>query len=154
MNRLPPPAALPVTVAQDPAGSGLNGLNEDEVRGTATEISGPGDAYTLDDATAYTDGREDAIRDDMATGDTNTLNQANEYTDIALQQLIGFDASELEGRVTAPEDPSDDTAPPPPPQDPTHDPLHPLRAAMPHPPIHPPRTPRQPHPPPPTPDPP
>src|SRR3546814_18441081 len=37
----------------------------------------------------------------MATGDTNTLNQANEYTDIAIQQLIGFDASELEGRVTA-----------------------------------------------------
>src|SRR3546814_3263066 len=44
----------------------------------------------------------------MATGDTNTLNQANEYTDIAIQQLIGFDASELEGRVTALEDRFDD----------------------------------------------
>src|SRR3546814_17464693 len=74
-----------------PAGSGLDGLNEDEVRGIATEISGAGDADTLGDATAYTDGREDAIRDDMATGDTNTLNQANEYTDIAIQQLIGFE---------------------------------------------------------------
>src|SRR3546814_6072150 len=69
----------------------------------ATEISGAGDADTLGDATAYTDGREDAIRDDMATGDTNTLNQANEYTDIAIQQLIGFDASELEGRVRSEE---------------------------------------------------
>src|SRR3546814_7363337 len=44
----------------------------------------------------------------MATGDTNTLNQANEYTDIAIQQLIGFDASELEGRVSALEDRFDD----------------------------------------------
>src|SRR3546814_13466998 len=78
----------------------------------ATEISGAGDADTLGDATAYTDGREDAIRDDMATGDTNTLNQANEYTDIANQQLIGFDSSELEGRVTAPEDRSDAVDPP------------------------------------------
>src|SRR3546814_7399102 len=32
----------------------------------------------------------------------------NEYTDIAIQQLIGFDASELEGRVSALEDRFDD----------------------------------------------
>src|SRR3546814_4020572 len=94
--------------SSDVCSSDLDGLNEDEVRGIATEISGAGDADTLDDATAYTDGREDAIRDDMATGDTNTLNQANEYTDIAIQQLIGFDASELEGRVSALEDRFDD----------------------------------------------
>src|SRR3546814_1863310 len=94
--------------SSDVCSSDLDGLNEDEVRGIATEISGAGDADTLGDATAYTDGREDAIRDDMATGDTNTLNQANEYTDIAIQQLIGFDASELEGRVTALEDRFDD----------------------------------------------
>src|SRR3546814_18518484 len=81
-----------------PAGSGLDGLNEDEVRGIATEISGAGDADTLGDATAYTDGREDAIRDDMATGAPHTLNPANEYTDTSLQQLIDFAASQLEVR--------------------------------------------------------
>jgi hypothetical protein len=93
---------------QGPAGSGLAGLDEDQVRGIATEIAGAGDADTLNEATAYTDGREDAIRDDMATGDTSTLNSANEYTDIAIQQLIGFDADGLNDRLGALEDRFDD----------------------------------------------
>jgi len=44
----------------------------------------------------------------MATGDTTTLNSANEYTDIAIQQLIGFDADGLNDRLDALEDRFDD----------------------------------------------
>jgi len=78
------------------------------VRGIATDISAAGDVDTLNEATAYTDGREDAIRDDMATGDTATLSAANDYTDVAIQQLIGFDASDIEGRISALENRFDD----------------------------------------------
>lgn len=84
---------------QGPAGPDGGGLEADQVRAIATEVSASGDARTLTDANAHTDTRETAVRSDIKAGDAATLGAANKYTDAAIRQLIGFNLDELGRRM-------------------------------------------------------
>ncbi|MBO9717949.1 MAG: YadA-like family protein, partial [Pseudoxanthomonas sp.] len=67
-------AAASASITTPVAASGLT-------QAQAQAIADSGDATTLAAANAYTDGRETAIRTDLAAGDTATLASANAYTD-------------------------------------------------------------------------